>query len=199
MSPKKKNTNPKTILAPSSRRKEIPPDDVAVMVDLANSGIGRNEIARRTGWSTATVSKCCAAAGATFDRTFNEAARVALGIDLKDRQLGICHDLYGIIEETIDDLRSPSSEWKWTPDGMVEIPIGRPTAQDARSMMVTIGIAIDKAELLFPAGDGAGKGAITRLLDGWDEKLTESRKREELNARRRTARAKNKPPTKGTK
>nr|WSZ99552.1 hypothetical protein OH820_31340 [Streptomyces sp. NBC_00857] len=67
-----------------------------MVVVLAQQGIGRNEISRRTGISTASVSRIAAAYGLGFDGSQTEVALKARIADLKQRQAGIA---LGLVED----------------------------------------------------------------------------------------------------
>lgn len=63
-----------------------PPIDDATrerVLNEARAGASRNEVARRTGVSTASVSRICGAAGHAFNRTRTEVATFARTVDLK--------------------------------------------------------------------------------------------------------------------
>ncbi|MBL3665640.1 hypothetical protein JL475_06415 [Streptomyces sp. M2CJ-2] len=64
-----------------------------MVVVLAQQGLARNEIARRTGISTATVSRIAKANGITFDRARMERPLKARIHDLKVAQAGIAEGL----------------------------------------------------------------------------------------------------------
>ncbi|MEV5082852.1 hypothetical protein AB0K74_29865 [Streptomyces sp. NPDC056159] len=89
---------------PESIGKELAAADAAVpvhpraemVVVLAQQGIGRNEISRRTGISTASVSRIAAAHGIEFDGSQTEVALKARIAELKQRQAGIA---LGLVED----------------------------------------------------------------------------------------------------
>jgi hypothetical protein len=89
---------------PDDVGKELAAADAAVpvhpraemVVVLAQQGIGRNEISRRTGISTASVSRIAAAHGIEFDGTQTEVALKARIAELKARQAGIA---LGLVED----------------------------------------------------------------------------------------------------
>lgn len=67
-----------------------------MVVVLAQQGIGRNEISRRTGISTASVSRIAAAHGIEFDGSQTEVALKARIAQLKQAQAGIA---LGLVED----------------------------------------------------------------------------------------------------
>lgn len=71
----------------------IPDDQREEVLTLARSGLSRNEVARRTGVSTASVSRICAAAGVSFDRAPTAAAVEARIIDLKAARANLAGNL----------------------------------------------------------------------------------------------------------
>lgn len=64
-----------------------------LVIVLAQQGVGRNEISRRTGVSTASVSRIAAAEGIKFDRVKMERPLKARIADLKLAQAGIAEGL----------------------------------------------------------------------------------------------------------
>ncbi|WP_217169624.1 hypothetical protein [Streptomyces sp. AC512_CC834] len=70
---------------PDAQRKEV--------VSLARSGLSRNEVARRTGVSTASVSRIAKTAGVSFDRTATSTAVEARVIDLKAARVHLAGNL----------------------------------------------------------------------------------------------------------
>ncbi|MEU3199454.1 hypothetical protein [Streptomyces sp. NPDC006996] len=90
--------------APESIGKELAEADAQIpvhpraemVVVLAQQGIGRNEISRRTGISTASVSRIAAAHGIEFDGSLTEVALKARIAQLKQAQAGIA---LGLVED----------------------------------------------------------------------------------------------------
>ncbi|MFJ9817916.1 hypothetical protein ACIRU3_22170 [Streptomyces sp. NPDC101151] len=90
--------------APENIGKELAEADAQVpvhpraemVVVLAQQGVGRNEISRRTGISTASVSRIAAAHGIEFDGSQTEVALKARIAELKARQAGIA---LGLVED----------------------------------------------------------------------------------------------------
>ncbi|MFI6895270.1 hypothetical protein ACIBM4_14250 [Streptomyces sp. NPDC050256] len=77
----------------------IPDDKREEVLGLARSGLSRNEVSRRTGVSTASVSRIAAAAGVTFDRATTAVAVEARVIDLKAARLNLAGGLLDDIAE----------------------------------------------------------------------------------------------------
>ncbi|GAA1819355.1 hypothetical protein [Actinomadura chokoriensis] len=69
------------------------------VLEEARAGASRNEVARRTGVSTASVSRICKAAGHTFDRTKTIKATAARLVDLKAMRVSLSGDLLGDVGE----------------------------------------------------------------------------------------------------
>ncbi|NYE50246.1 transposase [Spinactinospora alkalitolerans] len=75
------------------------------MVELARSGLSRNEVARRAEVSTATVSRVAAAAGVAFDRSRTKNATKAKVADAKARRAQLSLDLLDDVEHVRSVLR----------------------------------------------------------------------------------------------
>jgi ribosomal 50S subunit-associated protein YjgA (DUF615 family) len=71
---------------------------------LAEQGFGRNEISRRTGFSTATVSRIAADLEITFDRSKSEQALKARLTDLKVRLTDLKLAQMSVAEGLTEDL-----------------------------------------------------------------------------------------------
>ncbi|MEU3435456.1 hypothetical protein [Streptomyces sp. NPDC006863] len=68
----------------------IPEDVREEVLSLAREGVPRNEITRRTGVSTASVSRICGGPdGVSFDRSATAAAVQARVVDLKAARIGL--------------------------------------------------------------------------------------------------------------
>lgn len=74
-----------------------PDEQRAEVVELARTGLGRNEVSRRTGIPATTVSRIAAEAGVSFDRSATATATEARIIDAKARRTVLSLDL-------LDDL-----------------------------------------------------------------------------------------------
>lgn len=71
----------------------IPEETRDEVLRLAREGVARNEIARRTGVSTASVSRICSGEDVAFDREQTAAAVKARVVDLKAARLELATDL----------------------------------------------------------------------------------------------------------
>lgn len=69
------------------------------VIELARSGLARNEVARQAGIGQASVSRICAEAGVTFARTQTRQATEAKRVDLHAARVQRAGDL-------LDDLQS---------------------------------------------------------------------------------------------
>jgi predicted transcriptional regulator len=72
--------------------------------DLHGQGLSRNEIARRAGVSNESVSKICAAAGLTFDRTATETATKAKQVDTKKVRALLAADSITTARKALDRI-----------------------------------------------------------------------------------------------
>lgn len=78
----------------------------AEVLDLARSGLPRNEVARRADVGTSTVSRLCAAEGITFDRAATAAATEAKVTDVKAGRIGHAAALLDDLAHARRQLRS---------------------------------------------------------------------------------------------
>ncbi|MGW7361987.1 hypothetical protein ACWGI8_00815 [Streptomyces sp. NPDC054841] len=77
----------------------LTPEQREAVLDAARSGASRNEVARQTGVSPASVTRICSAAGVAFDRTATAAAVEARVIDLKAARVNLAGNLLDDITE----------------------------------------------------------------------------------------------------
>jgi transposase-like protein len=77
------------------------------IVDLAKTGLARNEIARQMGVAPSSVSKFCKAAGVGFDRTATAKATSAKQVDNKARRAELTERLLREAKGFLDDLHAP--------------------------------------------------------------------------------------------
>ncbi|SFL04787.1 hypothetical protein [Streptomyces pini] len=83
------------------------------VVRLIGQGFGRNEIARMTGVSTATVSRIAQRNGLSFDRTQTEKALKARIADLNLRQAGLAESLADRVAIAIAYLDASANYRDW--------------------------------------------------------------------------------------
>lgn len=88
----------------------ISDDQRALVLAEAGTGASRNEVARRTGVSTASVSRICSAAGHTFDRQRTIKATVARVVDLKAARVTLAGDLLGDVQEARARMHAATDE-----------------------------------------------------------------------------------------
>jgi hypothetical protein len=133
---------------------------------LHAAGMGRNQIARELGLSTATVSRIAAAEHLKFDRAATAAALEARQIDLKARRV----ELKGLLLEDAHKLRKQL----WEPARLVafggkdntinEVTLAEPQFVDKKNIMAAVGIAIDRFEKLDARDSGNDTDSARSLL-----------------------------------
>lgn len=140
------------------------------ILELLDQNMGCGEIARATGRSPDTISRIAAEYGHVFGATNEEKARArsaqcaALREELR---LGLLSEATRLMGQ----LRDPHEVYSF--GGMTgEMKTGtlsEPDARAKRELMTSIGIAIDKAEVIQRNTDAAnsdgGKGAMLTLLE----------------------------------
>lgn len=77
----------------------LTPEQREAVLTSARSGASRNEVARQTGVSPASVTRICTAAGVSFDRTATAVAVQARVIDQKAARVNLAGNLLDDITE----------------------------------------------------------------------------------------------------
>lgn len=121
----------------------------------ARAGASRNEVARRTGVSTASVSRICRAAGVTFDRSKTIKATAARLVDLKAMRVSLSGDLLGDVGEARARMHASES--------------AREFFELARSVAALTNAHV---QLVRHDGDDPGVEAAKSLLSGLMERLS---------------------------
>jgi hypothetical protein len=133
--------------------------------DLHAQGLPRNEIARRAGVSNDSVSKICAAAGLTFDRTATETATKAKQADNKQRRADITSRLYGRVESILTRLESDTYRYVVTLKDTTEvIEDTEPPADVERNHATAIGIYLDKVTKLEALDNDNGVESAKNMI-----------------------------------
>ncbi|WP_060887292.1 helix-turn-helix domain-containing protein [Streptomyces caniscabiei] len=133
-------------------------DDRAEIIRLHGQGLGRNEIARRTGRGQRTVSVICAEAGLVFDITVTEEATRHRTAQLAALRAETAMDLH------LDALRLTQQMWEpakvfsfgGRDNTYAERDVNEPPAADKKALMTAAGIALEKSLKLVPPADDAG-------------------------------------------
>lgn len=120
------------------------------IVDMAEAGSGRNEIAREVGVSPSTVSAVAKAVGLSFDRTQTEKATKAHVADAKARRATLGLEMLGDLEEARLRLAEATGarDFQLTAQGMdaltrayanmVKLDPGDGGMEEARGLLGTI-------------------------------------------------------------
>ncbi|MFF6940454.1 helix-turn-helix domain-containing protein [Streptomyces lavendulae] len=147
-------------------------DEIAEIARLHAEGLGRNEIARRVGRGTRTVSVCCARLGLTFDRTATEVATAARIADLAEKR--------SILADALTDDALRLSAQVWEPTTLHSFggkdhtynskELTEPLAVDKRALMSAATAAAAQSLRLVPAandnGVEQGVSMVGQLLTG---------------------------------
>lgn len=113
---------------------------------LAREGLSRNEVARRVGISTSTVSRICAAASPpiTFDRTLIREAQEARTVDLKARRQAIAQGLLDDVDRLRTMLFEPVERTHMSVTLGEQKYMAAPAAGEIKDLLIGAGIALDK-------------------------------------------------------
>lgn len=151
---------------------------------LHAEGHGRNEIARRLGRGTRTVSVQCAAMNLVFDNTATEAATAARNAQLAEKRSILADAL------TDDALRLSAQVWEPTTlhsfggkDHTYNFKnLDEPLAADKRSLMAAATAAAGQSLRLVPpvteTGEDDARSMLGKVMSGlaqvWNEQQTQS-------------------------
>ena len=136
---------PKPTTTNTSRR-SVDAKTRARVLELARSGMGRNEVARESGVSADTVTRICRAAKppVTFDRAQTKVATEARLVDLKARRTALSTAILDDVDKMRERLFAEYLVRSVDRDGNTVEYMALPTARDWRDTLTAIGIGIDK-------------------------------------------------------
>lgn len=148
----------------------VTPEERERILELVASGMGANETAKKVGRSQDTVSRIAAESGHVFGKTNEEKARArsAYCSDARERlRLGLLMEA----ERLMAQLRAPSTVYAFVGgrDGgsymSQDLPEPEPKAK--QQLLTSIGIAIDKAELIEKNNTSGedGRGAMLAFFE----------------------------------
>jgi hypothetical protein len=140
--------------------------DRAEIIRLHSEGLGRNEIARRTGRAQRTVSVICAEEGLVFDVTMTEEATRHRVAQLAALRADTAVDLH------LDALRLTQQMWEpatiynfgGKENTYNEHYVDEPPTGDKKNLMAAAGIALEKSLKLVPPADDAGAEDARSML-----------------------------------
>lgn len=140
----------------------------AHVVELIRGGMGRNEVARESGVSVASVTKIAGEEGLSFDRTASMAATAARKADNAKTRAELTGLLYQRAREFLDQIGQPHTVFAFGGKDNVynERTLDRPPTGDIRNLMTSTGIAVQRAaELERFDIDADAKPAFDMWLD----------------------------------
>lgn len=138
------------------------------IIRLHAEGLTRNAIARSAGVSAASVTKVCAAAGLTFDRSQTHNATKARQVDLAVERTRLAEKMIGRAHKALDSLDSPYLVYSFGGKDNTYAEHSLPSAPlDAQQRAMTLGaIAFDKVtRVLDQADDSQVQQVRAFLLD----------------------------------
>ena len=155
-------------------------DDVDELRRLHAEGHGRNEIARRMGWASRTISIYAARMNLSFDRSATEEATRARIADLAEKRT--------ILAEALTDDALRVSAQMWEPavvfniggkeNTYTEEPVPEPPAADKRQLMAAATAAAAQALRLVPptadSGADEARSMLGKLFTGLAELAKEA-------------------------
>jgi transposase-like protein len=150
----------------------VHPETRAEVVRLIRAELARNEIARRTGVSTATVSRIAEAEGLSFDRSQTSAATKARSVDLAALRLELAEEMASAARDMLRSRDKPYLVYNFggKDNTYEEHTLDSAPVEVKRSIVVTAGIAFDKLTRIVER-DGGGLeqavGVIDTLAEGF--------------------------------
>ncbi|MEU1553993.1 helix-turn-helix domain-containing protein [Streptomyces scabiei] len=141
-------------------------EDRAEIVRLHAQGLGRNEIARRTGRAQRTVSVICAEEGLVFDVTMTEDATRHRVAQLAALRADAAVDLH------LDGMKLAQQMWEpaliynfgGKDNTYEDREVDEPPAIDKKALMSAAGIAFEKSLKLVPPADEGGADDARSML-----------------------------------
>lgn len=151
--------------APRVRKAHRPVDDQtrAAIQDAARDGKrSRNSIAREFKVAGETVTRICAEAGLSFDRTKTEAAVRAHAIDLAEERLLLAKMMVVEVQEQLDILNAPYMVWSFGGmDGEIHSHLlDSAPMMERNTALRSAGIAFDKATRMVEKSDTGLEQAV---------------------------------------
>jgi hypothetical protein len=151
-----------------ARYRPVTDADRQQILDLARAGQTRNAIARQVKRSNDTVSKICAEAGHTFDRTATEAATKAKQRDNQARRAELIEGMYDDALRLRAQLFAPCTlhNFGGKDNTHNSIDLDEPVFGDKRSIAQAVRQLADGAANLERVDNGAGVDDATSMLAG---------------------------------
>lgn len=131
------------------------------IIEMAEAGVSRNQIAARLNLHRADVTAVVREAGLSFDRSKTEAATKAHKADLAARRARQLERIYDVVDKTLDRLEEDSPMAVLKGEGGIEseMPVGRLPARDllqiSNSLASQRKTATDLERIDNPAADSA--------------------------------------------
>lgn len=153
---------------PNQYTHTVTEEDLAEIRRLHSEGHGRNEIARRIGKSSRTISVYAARMGLSFSRAQTEEATRARKADLEERRVILAEALQGDAEQLTEQLWQPAKVFRigGSANKYTEKNLDEPPADAKKDLMAAAGIAIEKSLKLVPLEreDLEGLAAVDQWL-----------------------------------
>ncbi|WP_448319242.1 hypothetical protein [Streptomyces sp. CO7] len=148
-------------------------EDEQQLRELHQQNLSRNEIARRMGWSVATITNHAQRLGLSFDREATRAATQARQVDLKDRRQRIQEQLLDLAERSIERAQSRylMHGWSHTGESMAEW-LQQPPAKETKDLTLAASSALTSALKLAQADAESGVHEARSMLGDLGEALT---------------------------
>jgi transposase len=136
--------------------KPVTDDEKARIIELARTGMSRNEVAKTVGRSNHVVTKTCADAGVAFDRAGTIEATAARQIDNAAKRAELVTEAYAKSGDVLAMIDQTTTVTQLSKDGVwVDKELAKPTFADQRNIAITAKVLADMARMLEVVdGDG---------------------------------------------
>jgi transposase-like protein len=140
----------------------VQPETRAQVIAMIRAGVARNEIARRTSVSTATVSRIAKAEGLSFDRSMTAQATEARVIDLAALRVELAEKMGTAASRLMDTIDSEYLVYNFggKDNTYEEHTLEQAPIEVKRSIVVTAGIAFDKLTRIVEKDNGGLEQAV---------------------------------------
>lgn len=146
---------------------ELPSETVAEIQRLAAEGVGRNEIARRLGVSSSTVT--AHAPAGSFDRTASAAATKARQLDMAARRAELAANLLSDAERLREQLWEPHLAYAFggKDNDYNEHELAEPGPADKRALISSVSTAMAAHLRLVDHDSDGGVAHAESVLDSF--------------------------------
>lgn len=132
------------------------------ILNLHAQQLSRNEIARQAGVSPSSVSRICAAAGVTFDRSKTKDATRAKQVDLTEARLNLAYRLNTVANDMLDMIDKPFKVFNFggSNNTFAEATLDKAPVEARRTIVVASAVVFDKISRIVEKDNGGLENTV---------------------------------------